>query len=740
MVRFGVRSALTLTLAVMPGLQAATPLGHLPGPAQERVVLYGNVHKAVRDLMPMGRTDPGLAMDHIILSFQMRPEARADLERLLAEQQDPASRRYHQWLTPEQFGAAFGPRPEEIASVSAWLTEQGFTVDEGARGGMTLTFSGTATQVEQAFRTPMMEYQVQGRQVHANAADPSVPAELAPLVAGVVSLHNVPRQMAHTLLHPLTLAERSRLLASKLLATASDGNHYLAPGDFATIYNLGPLYAAGINGAGVGIAIVGRSNPGTADWVGFANTFALTGNLPTIRIGVTDPGSVSTNEDMEANLDVEWSWAVARGAAVTLVCSKTTNATDGVDLSAQYIVNNAVAPVMSTSFGSCEKSMGTTESQFYNDLWSQAATQGITSLVAAGDSGAADCDDPGSTTGTGGAAVNGLASTPYNTCVGGTMFNEGTASYWTNQNPVQPWGATATSYIPEVAWNESGSVPGGVQLWATGGGVSTLYAKPNWQVAPGVPSDGHRDVPDVSLTASGHDAYIIFTHGWPGAVGGTSCSTPAFAGLMALVVQKTGASQGNANRTFYALGNAQYTTGASVFHDIKSGNNAVPGVSGFTARTGYDLATGLGSVDAAQLLDNWAASISTPHPSIGLLVGTPATLSATVTGAASSTVTWSASGGALTPTPGANTATFSAASAGTYTVTAACADATARTATITVVVHDADLRGAGQTPTGLDVLEVLGYYGTSSTAGDLNGDAAVDSSDVNLLLNLLWKN
>ena len=286
-------------------------------------------------------------------------------------------------------------------------------------------------------------------------------------------------------------------------------------------------------------------------------------------------------------------------------------------MSAQYIVDNNVWPVMSTSFGSCESDMSTTENNFYNNLWLQAAAQGITSFVSSGDSGVAGCNPGTDPTGTA-PSVNGLSSTPYNVAVGGTQFNEGTDSYWNTSNTGTGY-TSALSYIPEVAWNESGSATTYLSPWrhmyrplVHRWRRSTIYGKPSWQVSPGVPADGHRDVPDVSLSAaSGHDGYVIQTTGSEGAglyvVGGTSASSPSFAGLMALIVQKTGQRQGNANIRFYQLGNAQYgSSGAAVFHDTTTGNNSVPGLEGYNCTTGYDLATGLGSVDAFALVNNWS--------------------------------------------------------------------------------------------------------------------------------------
>ncbi|HZS25687.1 MAG TPA: hypothetical protein VFB76_00535, partial [Candidatus Angelobacter sp.] len=286
---------------------------------------------------------------------------------------------------------------------------------------------------------------------------------------------------------------------------------------------------------------------------------------------------------------------------------QTTATTDGVDLSAQYIVNNNLAPVMSTSFGRCEADMLTTEQTFWAALWAQAASEGITSFVSTGDSGAA-CDDPSSAVGTK-AGISGVASTVNNVAVGGTEFNEGSGTFWNASNSPTDQ-SSALGYIPENVWNESGNVAGGAELWSTGGGVSLLYTKPTWQVGPGVPNDGFRDIPDVSLSAAGHDAYLIIqghtaSNSGLVAVRGTSASSPTFASMMALVVQKNG-PQGNANPVFYSMAQNQFNgTGIGIFHDVTAGDNGVPGIPGFLAVPGYDQASGWGSPDLNQMVKFW---------------------------------------------------------------------------------------------------------------------------------------
>ncbi|HSS78476.1 MAG TPA: protease pro-enzyme activation domain-containing protein, partial [Thermoanaerobaculia bacterium] len=577
----------------------------------------------------------------MILSLAPRPGAQQQLEKLLTQQHDPASAQYHQWLSPEEFGQRFGATDASLKVVKQWLEGHGFTIDEVAKGRSWINFSGTVAQVEKAFATEIRDYRVAGKLRHANSVDPSIPRALAGIVNGVVTLHNFPRPANHTPIKKLSPGDLNEKFTSGT-------SHYLSPTDFSTIYNLNSVYSAGTNGSGRTVAIVGRTDIKLADVQFFRSFFGLPANDPVFVHNGTDPGNLGGGEEGEADLDVQWSGAVARNATVKFVISKSTATTDGVDLSAQYIVNNNVGDTMSTSFGQCEATMGATEVTFYNNLWSQAATQGITSFVSAGDAGAAGCNGGGDTTGSG-QAVSGLCSTPFNVCVGGTQFND-TASpstYWSSTNNATTE-ASVLSYIPEIAWNESGTVAGGANLWSTGGGASNSFSKPSWQVALGVPADGKRDIPDVSLTAAGHDGYLVFqghTTGTTGlgAVGGTSASSPSFAGLMALIVQKTGSRQGNANTVFYPMAAAQYAgTGPVVYHDITSGNNSVPGTTGFSCTTGYDRVTGLGSVDGAALINNWGGT--TPVPDFAISVS-PSALTVLQGNAGSATVTTTVSGG-----------------------------------------------------------------------------------------------
>jgi len=575
-------------------------------------VAAGTVPEAARLHPDLGPAPADLPLERITLALLPRREAAGDLERLLEAQQDPASPDYHRWLTPEEFGKRFGASDEAIGAVLDWLQAHGFAVDEIAAGRQWIHFSGTAGQVEEAFGSPIHEFEAGGRLRHANVAPPTIPRALAAVVRGVLTLNDFPRRHAR-------LARRS---AARLPAVNfQGGDHGLGPADFAVLYNVAPLYRNGIDGTGVSIAVVGRTDIRLSDVQSFRSFFGLPANDPVFVHNGADPGNLGDNgsndgqlEESEADLDVEWAGAVAPRATIKFVISKSTSASDAADLSAQYAVDHDVAPILSSSFGLCERDLDS-GNDFYEGLWQQAAAEGITVFVPSGDSGAAGCDDATASRGTV-RAVSGLCSTAFNVCVGGTQLDDtADAARWWSAAEDPSTHESLMSYVPEIVWNESAAVPGGSGLLATGGGPSAIHAKPSWQRAPGVPDDGRRDTPDVSLNAGAHDGYVVFQKYDPNdgtvyVVNGTSASTVAFAGLMALVVQsQQGAPQGNANPVFYRMASAQFTgaTGRA-FHDVVSGNNSVPGVSGFSAGTGYDLATGLGSVDASALVFGWTSA------------------------------------------------------------------------------------------------------------------------------------
>jgi len=610
-------------------------------------VLPRNTHPFAKPAFDGGVAPDDLPMERMMLVLTRSGEQQENLDQLLTDLVKPASPRFHQWLTPEQFGQQFGASDQDIQTVSTWLASQGFHVEPPSKGKSMLEFSGTAGQVASAFHTKIHRYRVSGADHWANASDPEIPVALAPVVAGIASLHNfTKRPQARD--YGVVSAHSGPLSSPDY--TSSSGSHALSPSDFATIYNVNPAYQSGINGSGVTIAVVARSNLNASDIARFRTLFGLPSNPPEVVINGIDPGNRGGGEETEVVLDAAWSGAVAPNATVKVVVSKSTNAADGVDLSEAYIINNNLADVMTESFGSCEASYTAAHAAAASSLAAQAAAQGITYLVSTGDSGTSECSSASSAAATGSISVNTLAANPYVIAVGGTQLNDSAGGYWNATNDSTR--GSAKSYIPEIVWNESCSVAqcgaSGAALWASGGGASIFYPKPSWQSGVGgIPNDGARDIPDVSLAASGHNPYLVCIRGscdptppsFSG-VAGTSASAPAFAGIMALVVQKAQARQGQANVALYRVAagqnmaacNASAAGGVApecVFNDVTVGNNAVPGQANYgtadakyQASVGYDLATGLGSVNVGNLINAW----TTPAvPS-----GTPAaTLSAT---------------------------------------------------------------------------------------------------------------
>jgi subtilase family serine protease len=594
-------------------------------------------------------------MDRMILILKSSPEQESQLRTLLDSQQSKGSPHYHRWLTPDEFGQMFGPSAEDIDQVKTWLEGQGFSVGQIPHGRRWMEFSGTASQVESAFQTQMRRYQMDGISHIANASDISIPAALAPVVRGVVSLNDffrtTPRATRHFQVQTNPLGVPTVINPEANLNGDNGPYHALAPGDFAIIYNLTPLYSENLDGSGQTIAIVSESDIQLSDVQTFREMFSLPPNDPMVtKVNGQDPGQ--TNAWGEATLDTEWAGAVAPGATLNLVVSDSAGTTPGQDFSAMYIVEYNQAGTMTDSYGSanCEGNMGP-RNEFYNSLWQQASAQGISVFVASGDSGAAGCDPHNSTPNpaSGGLAVGGVASTPFDTAVGGTEFDEGANEqvFWSMTNAL-PGFTSVIGYIPEVVWSDNCDPT--VQtcdnneyyIDASEGGISILYPKPLWQLLSltGAVDPKWRDVPDVSLAAGGgeHDGHIICWSGDPsgpctvtlnsqgavtgfhhaGTSGGTSAAAPAFAGIMAIINQKYGGRQGLANYTLYQLAanevwsncNSSNRTNPSVsspciFNDITVGNNDVPGQVGYPAQVGYDLATGLGSVNAANLVNAW---------------------------------------------------------------------------------------------------------------------------------------
>jgi subtilase family serine protease len=610
----------------------------------QMVALTGNVHSLAQPRFDLGLADSSKVLYGVTLAFRPSAAQQADLNKLLAEQQDRSSPNYHKWLTPAQFADRFGMTQNDVNRVVAWLEAQGFTVTSIANSRNQISFDGTVAQVDTAFRTEMHNYLVDGEIHLANATNPSVPAALAGLVLAVGNLHNFSPK-------PRAILRSKPSIGATPHFTDPAGDHFLAPGDFATIYDL----PAGLNGTSQTIAVIGQSTVNANDLANFRSAAGLAAKVPQYILYPTNSTATRCpGDEGESDLDLEWSNGVAQNANVIFVYAglgsgdTCTSRNNSVWNALQQAVDNNYAPIISISYGACEAVNG---EAFDDEVqgWAQEANmQGQTIMASSGDAGAADCDPTNSTLATGGLAVDIPGAIPEVTAMGGNEFDGDAEATVTggNANPTTYWKGTtggnitlssAISYIPEMAWNDTAENSG---LLASGGGASIYFAKPTWQTGTGVPADGARDVPDLALNASPyHDPYIICsedgqdgtvvstcTNGFVNAdgeiflAGGTSCAAPTFSGILAVLNQSLGTpGLGNINPTLYSL----VVSSPTAFHDVTTGNNIVPCEAGttdcpastphqygYSAGVGYDQVTGLGSVDASKLLTAWKASIA----------------------------------------------------------------------------------------------------------------------------------
>jgi subtilase family serine protease len=677
--------------------------------AAKRSRLHGNTRPEANAANDIGAAPEDLPMEHMMLQLQRPAEQEQALQSHIRDLHDSTSPSFHKWMTPAEFGAAYGPAQSDVDTVVQWLNSEGFQVNAIYPNRLTIDFTGTVGQIAKSFHTSVHYLHVNGVRHLANMSDPEIPAALAPVVAGVVSMHDFKPHAMRQSLKKLTYSNRSTDYQA------------LTPGDLAAIYNLNPLFASGITGKGQTIALVEDADIyNTKDWDTFRSTLGLSeytsGSLvishPAPASGgsnCTAPGTRNGGDD-ETTLDAEWASASAPDATIMIASCSDTRTTFGGLIALQNLINGDNPPsVVSMSYGECESYNGAASNAAFLAAYQQAVAEGISVFVSAGDEGAASCDSGSSSGATHGITVSGFASTPYNVAVGGTDFGDSyagnTATYWSSTNSASF--ASALSYIPEIPWNDncgsqllatsmgfpspygsdglcasSAASQGGLRALSTGSGgpsgcatgtpstsgtVSGTckgYGKPAWQAGVnGIPNDGVRDIPDVSLFAGtgawGH--YYVFCYsntrnggtsctgdpsGWAGG-GGTSFSAPILAGVQALVNQKTGSAQGNPNPVYYRLA-ANSTCDSSagdnassncIFHNVTQGDIAVNcggsldcfGATSVTTGSrrqssilngllstssqnltpaygtaaGWNFATGLGTLNVANLVNNW---------------------------------------------------------------------------------------------------------------------------------------
>ncbi len=748
-----------------------------------RTTLKGNVPALARAEFDQGEADAATQLTSMRLVLSRSTAQQSALDSYLAQLQDKSSPNYHKWLTPQQFGQLYGPADSDIAALVAWLQSHGFTVEPLSPGRNNIAFSGSVSQVEEAFHTSIHSYQTADAQFYSNTADPQIPSALSAVVKGVAHLNTI-RPRPHSVRgSPGRINSQTGRLEPANAASATSARPdltetgpdflYIVPGDAATIYDTPNSFNANFStgtsftGAGVHIGIGGDASIYASIvqqyrimFIGDSAQLGL--NYCTSASSCTNsPGSGYNAADAdEAYLDTELAGGLAPGATIIYYASP--DLSSGIEAA----INQNTVDIFSLSFGECEHDNGSSINALIKGWWEQAAGQGIAVTVSAGDNGSAGCDLTSTKSGTnvpdatGGLAVSGYASTPFNIAVGGTDFypleNQSTFSSYVGATTNNRF-RSALTYIPESVWNDSAqsdtqplasNMPftgANANIVAGSGGVSTVYSKPAWQTGTGVPADGMRDLPDISLmSGNGSDSatWLVCTSDtakvsgitvtencvvsngefYFTGFGGTSTAAPAFAGILALVEQKTGSRLGQAAQQLYALYNGSHPT--SVFHDVTVGNNSVPCVqnstncalntagyyfeTGYNALAGYDLASGLGSVDATQLVNYWNSSTGSAAATI-TVNASPNPVAST----ASLTVTISVSGSSGTPT---GTLVLTS---GTYTSgaqTLGVGTCTAASCAITVP--------AGSLTVGTDTLAVT-YSGNSTYATTTNNSTTV---------------
>src|SRR5260370_21320408 len=322
------------------------------------VVLPGNVHPLARPEFDQGAVADAQPLNRMLLLLQRSPDQESTLRQFLDDQQSKSSPNYHAWLPPEQFGKQFGPADADIQAVTQWLISHGFTAITVGPGRQVIEFSGTAGQVRNAFRAEIHHFVVGGTEYTANAADPQIPAALSPVVTGIVSLYNFPRNF-----HSRVLGQFRRTVGRMGLEplftfpNPRNGNNFygLGPGDFATIYNSKPLISTGNDGTGQTIAIVGETNINVQDVQQLRSMFRLPANFNATNVVLNgeDPGITSIGEAGEDDLDVEPCGPGAPGATCKLAGSASRPASVAIHLSAPYTVEPNLAGVMSQSYSDC---------------------------------------------------------------------------------------------------------------------------------------------------------------------------------------------------------------------------------------------------------------------------------------------------------------------------------------------------------------------------------------------------
>ena len=564
--------------------------------------LLNGVHAAPADQpVPFRNTVPGIvahsklvgpAATNQALSFSIGLKLRnADvLNNYVKDITNPKSVNFHRYLTAAQFEMAFAPSVSTHASVVQYLQKAGFTITQTYKNRMLIVFSGTVGQAEQVFHVTINNYIApDGTAFYSNTTDPLMPASLVGSIEDISGLNNA-AHFTHAPISQKSITTQSSSNAPTI-SCPPHGNGYFTPDQTATAYNLNGLYNAGYHGEGQTVALFEFDNTPLNDIKTYESCFGHShASIQTIVTHGPVPSDLGQIE-VELDADLILSAAPALGQ---LRIYEASNDSTGLSANWAQIVQDG-APVVSTSWGLCEYFMDPNLVQMENNYLLTATAQGQSVFAAAGDTGSAACAQVQSSDTF--LNVQDPASQPYITGVGGTSLTINGDS----------------SYARETTWNDS--------TGAGGGGLSTIWGMPSWQSAPGVNnqySDGYREVPDVSLDADPFTGYAIYCSvnvqgqgcspsGGFYIFGGTSAAAPMWAAFMALTNEESihsgGFNIGFANPLLYQIA-SNANSYPNAFHDINdnSNNDYNHDNNGlYPTSAVYDMATGLGSYNAANL-------------------------------------------------------------------------------------------------------------------------------------------
>jgi hypothetical protein len=605
------RSVLALVLAgIMPvvavGAGTKTLRAHVPA--------------AVAELPVKGTLAP---TNHLNLAIGLPLGDEQGLSNFLAQVYDPASPHYRQYLAPAQFTEKFGPTEADYAAVVHFAETNGLLVTATHGNRLLLDVNGSIADIQRAFHIKLNTYQhpTEKRDFFAPDTEPTVDASLS--VADVSGLNN------YVLPHPKCLRiDSTTSLNAAPKSGSGAGGAYLG-NDFRAAY----LPGVTLIGSGQILGLFEFDGFYTSD----ISSYETAAGLPAVPLqtvlldgynGVPTTGANSGNG--EVSLDIELAVAMAPGLSKIISFEAGPNGL-------QNDVLNAMAASNQVKQFSCSWGWGGGPSATTDNIFKQMAAQGQSFFVASGDS---DAYTTGSTSANGvdnPLQANAPSSCPYITVVGGTTLSTaGPGGSWSSETAWN-WGLTSGSYV------------------GTSGGVSSYYSIPAWQQGISMTANGgsttYRNIPDVAMTAD--NVYVAYGNGSSSTFGGTSCATPLWAALAALMNQQSAAAGrpaiGFMNPTLYSIGKGSGY--GSSFHDITTGNNTSgSSPNNFYAVAGYDLCTGWGTPAGQSLIaavagpaDSLDISPSTGFTAEGAVGGpfSPSSQIFALSNASSSSLTWS---------------------------------------------------------------------------------------------------